>query len=280
MENIKNFLINLYENDSFTTYLIIALIILIIIFIIVFFFGKRDKKIEETKRLNKEEIAKAAFKEEKKELKKLELKARKESAPEPQKDPPDEKPKIEEPILKESSAEAINEKLPNVTIFEPKELENRFVDNDKKEESIEMSNLFSKENELNTNNKDTEEEKAPINMKELNLEKVDKDLEKELNELENIKNEFNEIKLPEISKETKPQEEKHFEPSEVFSSVYVPPKKEKEEDDFDLPMLKSEVKSNESKPTDKSTNIELQGSQSSSFDFSNIKGESYNIDNK
>ena len=280
MENIKNFLINLYENDSFTTYLIIALIILIIIFIIVFFFGKRDKKIEETKRLNKEEIAKAAFKEEKKELKKLELKARKESAPEPQKDPPDEKPKIEEPILKESSAEAINEKLPNVTIFEPKELENRFVDNDKKEESIEMSNLFSKENELNTNNKDTEEEKAPINMKELNLEKVDKDLEKELNELENIKNEFNEIKLPEISKETKPQEEKHFEPSEVFSSVYVPPKKETEEDDFDLPMLKSEVKSNESKPTDKSTNIELQGSQSSSFDFSNIKGESYNIDNK
>lgn len=280
MENIKNFLINLYENDSFTTYLIIALIILIIIFIIVFFFGKRDKKIEETKRLNKEEIAKAAFKEEKKELKKLELKARKESAPEPQKDPPDEKPKIEEPILKESSAEAINEKLPNVTIFEPKELENRFVDNDKKEESIEMSNLFSKENELNTNNKDTEEEKAPINMKELNLEKVDKDLEKELNELENIKNEFNEIKLPEISKETKPQEEKHFEPSEVFSSVYVPPKKEKEEDDFDLPMLKSEVSSNEPTPIDKSTNIEPQESQLSSFHFSNIKGESYNIDDK
>ena len=50
---MMDFIYELYKNDNFTLYLTIALVVLIILFVIVFFFGKKDHKLEETKRLQK-----------------------------------------------------------------------------------------------------------------------------------------------------------------------------------------------------------------------------------
>ena len=66
-----NFIYELYKNDNFTTYLLIALVVLVGLFIIVLIFGKKDQKLEETKRLQK--IDANAFKEEPKEPEKVEV---------------------------------------------------------------------------------------------------------------------------------------------------------------------------------------------------------------
>ena len=53
---MDNFLDNLYSYDNFGIYLIIAIVILVILFFLILFFGKKDKKnreLEETKRLQK-----------------------------------------------------------------------------------------------------------------------------------------------------------------------------------------------------------------------------------
>ena len=75
---MMDFIYELYQNDNFVLYLTIALVILIVLFVLVLIFGKRDQKLEETKRLQKIDID--AFKEEKKEETKLEV------APEPNKE--------------------------------------------------------------------------------------------------------------------------------------------------------------------------------------------------
>ena len=285
MGSVKEILVNLYENDNFTLYLTIALIVLVIIFIIVFVFGKKDKKLEETKRLNKEELEKAAFKEEKKEIKKLEMK--------------NFKAKTKENNEEIKSENLSDETKPTVTVFEPTNSEDLISQpevSEKPEEPLDMPIPINKEN------KDIEEEEAPIKLdeiKDIDLTKIDNELENELSELENIKNKFDDIKLPEIEgqkKEETPEpklepekpEEKHFQPSEVFSSVYVPPKKEENntddlddlDDSFDLPVLKSTKSDEEPSKTaieqPKEGNVE----NKSPFDFDNIKGESYNINNK
>ena len=69
---MKDFIYELYQNDNFTLYLTIALVILIILFVIVFFFGKKDEKLEETKRLQKIELD--TFKKEEEAPAKLEVK--------------------------------------------------------------------------------------------------------------------------------------------------------------------------------------------------------------
>ena len=52
METIKNFIFNLYANDSFPIYIGIVLAVLVAAFIIVYIIGKKDqKKIEETQKL-------------------------------------------------------------------------------------------------------------------------------------------------------------------------------------------------------------------------------------
>ena len=48
-----DFIYELYQNDNFVIYLTIALVILIILFVVVLFLGKRDKKLEETRKLQK-----------------------------------------------------------------------------------------------------------------------------------------------------------------------------------------------------------------------------------
>ena len=248
---MKDFIYELYQNDNFTLYLTIALVILIILFVIVFFFGKKDEKLEETKRLQKIELD--TFKKEEEAPAKLEVK---------EETKPQEKEEIK-PI------ETVNEEV-TVTEFKPS-----FEDT---EEEIELP----KENTEVKANKplfsDHEEEESPISINELpeiKFDEKDEQLESGLSNLEAIKNEFDKIDIPKVKETPKEEEKPIFKPSpQIFSSVFVnkqeenknnnneeevvtklPEKEEKTEpsiktfiiedddDDMDLPTLKKDEKS-------------------------------------
>lgn len=189
---MKDFIYGLYQNDNFTLILVIALVVLIIAFVVVYFFGKKDQKLEETKRLQKIELD--AFKQEEKVPEKVEVK---------------------EELKKEDEVkETINEDV-NVTEFIP----------DVKEEIEEEVNIpLKKEEEVKPLFKDHEEEEKPISINELSSDLEDEKLENDLSSLESIKNEFNSINIPEVKEEV---EKPVFKPSpQIFSSVFVDKKEE------------------------------------------------------
>ena len=189
---MKDFIYGLYQNDNFTLILVIALVVLIIAFVVVYFFGKKDQKLEETKRLQKIELD--AFKQEEKVPEKVEVK---------------------EELKKEDEVkETINEDV-NVTEFIP----------DVKEEIEEEVNIpLKKEEEVKPLFKDHEEEEKPISINELSSDLEDEKLENDLSSLESIKNEFNSIDIPEVKEE---MEKPVFKPSpQIFSSVFVDKKEE------------------------------------------------------
>lgn len=189
---MKDFIYGLYQNDNFTLILVIALVVLIIAFVVVYFFGKKDQKLEETKRLQKIELD--AFKQEEKVPEKVEVK---------------------EELKKEDEVkETINEDV-NVTEFIP----------DVKEEIEEEVNIpLKKEEEVKPLFKDHEEEEKPISINELSSDLEDEKLENDLSSLESIKNEFNSINIPEAKEE---MEKPVFKPSpQIFSSVFVDKKEE------------------------------------------------------
>ena len=239
---MKDFIYGLYQNDNFTLILVIALVVLIIAFVVVYFFGKKDQKLEETKRLQKIELD--AFKQEEKVPEKVEVK---------------------EELKKEDEVkETINEDV-NVTEFIP----------DVKEEIEEEVNIpLKKEEEVKPLFKDHEEEEKPISINELSSDLEDEKLENDLSSLESIKNEFNSINIPEVKEE---MEKPVFKPSpQIFSSVFVDKKEEnivsnneeehvteikkkekpmdaklfsiindEDEDDIELPSLKNEETTND-----------------------------------
>lgn len=189
---MKDFIYGLYQNDNFTLILVIALVVLIIAFVVVYFFGKKDQKLEETKRLQKIELD--AFKQEEKVPEKVEVK---------------------EELKKEDEVkETINEDV-NVTEFIP----------DVKEKIEEEVNIpLKKEEEVKPLFKDHEEEEKPISINELSSDLEDEKLENDLSSLESIKNEFNSINIPEVKEE---MEKPVFKPSpQIFSSVFVDKKEE------------------------------------------------------
>lgn len=188
---MKDFIYGLYQNDNFTLILVIALVVLIIAFVVVYFFGKKDQKLEETKRLQKIELD--AFKQEEKVPEKVEVK---------------------EELKKEDEVkETINEDV-NVTEFIP----------DVTEEIEEEVNIPLKEEEVKPLFKDHEEEEKPISINELSSDLEDEKLENDLSSLESIKNEFNSINIPEVKEEI---EKTVFKPSpQIFSSVFVDKKEE------------------------------------------------------
>lgn len=189
---MKDFIYGLYQNDNFTLILVIALVVLIIAFVVVYFFGKKDQRLEETKRLQKIELD--AFKQEEKVPEKVEVK---------------------EELKKEDEVkETINEDV-NVTEFIP----------DVKEEIEEEVNIpLKKEEEVKPLFKDHEEEEKPISINELSSDLEDEKLENDLSSLESIKNEFNSINIPEVKEE---MEKPVFKPSpQIFSSVFVDKKEE------------------------------------------------------
>ena len=91
-----NFVYELYKNENFTTYLIIALVVLLALFVIVLIFGKKDQKLEETKKLQKIDLD--AFKEKKEEPKKVEVSEIKKEETSQLKIETEELPKLKEEV--------------------------------------------------------------------------------------------------------------------------------------------------------------------------------------
>lgn len=189
---MKDFIYGLYQNDNFTLILVIALVVLIIAFVVVYFFGKKDQKLEETKRLQKIELD--AFKQE-------------ENVP--------EKVEVKEELKKEDEVKETIKEDVNVTEFIP----------DVKDEIEEEVNIpLKKEENVRPLFKDHEEEEKPISINELSSDLEDEKLENDLSSLESIKNEFNSINIPEVKEEI---EKPVFKPSpQIFSSVFVDKKEE------------------------------------------------------
>lgn len=187
---MKDFIYGLYKNDNFTLILTIILVILVVLFFIVLFFGKKDQKLEETKRLQKIELEKKLKEEPKKEENEIKVL---------------EEPKKEEPQEEVKEDVRVIEFTPDV-----------FLEDD---EVIDIPLVKEKENAVPLFSEYSDEDK-PINFDE--LEKIDSNIKTNLDELENIKSEFASIELPKLEEEKKDVEEpKIFKPSPVFSSVFV-----------------------------------------------------------
>lgn len=288
---MMDFIYELYQNDNFVLYLTIALVILIILFVLVLIFGKCDQKLEETKRLQKIELD--AFKEENKSGTKVEVKN--EELPKTEEIEEKKEEVINTPAKVEESISLSNLNLEEddmeVTTFIPKVEEEPIKEEivDKPEIKIPSKPLI-----------DIDEENKPINMQELDEIKFDElSIENDLNELENIKKEFDSIKIPEVKeekKEVKVEEKKGYNAYKpgprVFSSVFVNSKDEEkeqveikeavkpvineekpkvnlfsiadeEEEVIELPSLKKEPK--------------IEGTSSDIVNFDKISGETYDI---
>lgn len=259
---MKDFLYNLYQNDNFTLYLTIALIVLVVLFVIVLIFGKKDQKLEETKRLQKIELE--GFKEEKEEPVKVEVTDSKELNEEVKMDAPLE----EEPVIKNKEEEV------EITTFEPvHEVE------EIKEETTETEEITS---EFTINDEPiftAVEEDIPLNIPDFDLG----DLESELDAIEDV--EFNPDEINAEEAEEIPESVSEINEPQVFSSVYVNNNIEgkdnnetekismfamdDEDDTIELPALKVEKEEKEETPIIKE--------EATGFNFDDISGETYDI---
>ena len=250
---MKDFIYGLYQNDNFTLILVIALVVLIIAFVVVYFFGKKNQRLEETKRLQKIDLD--AFKQEEKAPEKVEVKEEVKNEPEVK--------------------ETVNEDV-NVTEFIP----------DIKEEIEEEVNIpLKKEEEVKPLFKDYEEEEKPISINELSSDLEDEKLENDLSSLESIKNEFNSINIPEVKEE---MEKPVFKPSpQIFSSVFVDKKEENivsNNEEEHVTEIKKEQKPIDAKlfsiiDDEDEEDIELPSlkNEETTNDLDKINGEVYNL---
>lgn len=207
---MMDFIYELYKSDNFVMILSIVLVVLVLLFVLVFIFGKKDQKLEETKRLQKLEMD--TFKKEKEnDDVKLEIPVSESVVPVAPVEVRAEPTPIEEEKL-------IGNEDANMVVFEPEEKPSIIPFEDEVENKIPVMSkpLFS----------DNEEEESPISINDLPvLNEEDKKMESGLNTLESIKNEFDKIEIPEVKDEPLIKEEtseKVFKPSpQIFSSVYV-----------------------------------------------------------
>ena len=207
---MMDFIYELYKSDNFVMILSIVLVVLVLLFVLVFIFGKKDQKLEETKRLQKLEMD--TFKKEKdNDDVKLEVPVSEGVVPVAPVEVMTEPTPIEEvkPIGSEDA---------NMVVFEPEEKPSIIPLEDEVENKIPVmpKPLFS----------DNDEEESLISINDLPvLNEEDKKMESGLNTLESIKNEFDKIEIPEVKDEPLIKEEaseKVFKPSpQIFSSVYV-----------------------------------------------------------
>ncbi len=258
---MQEFFNDLYNIENFTTYLIIAIGVLVVLFFLILFLGKRDKKIEETKRLEKLVKEKNAFKEESKEEK---AEVKKENVDilippvvnnEETKEEVTDLVKTEEnlPTVKEEVKKAVNDELTDEEkkLFEPKE-----------------NIVLPKEKPEEVKHPEEKPEIKPIDLTSFSSAKEETVKAENVEETQNDLPVLEEIKLPDFNFEEivgKIEEESTEEskPREVFSSVYVEPKEEvNDETKVDLPKLK------EGKT--EFTNVEP-------VTFDSISGESYDI---
>ena len=255
---MDNFLNNLYSYDNFGIYLIIAIVILVILFFLILFFGKKDKKnreLEETKRLQKLNP----------DLFKLD----------------DEKDKVEsiqENKIEEEEIKPIINEEESIIDNGPTIIDENISENNEAEE---IKPILTKEEE-----KPLVIEEEPLIIEEKKEEELPEipaynpsEIAKEVEEIKEEIKEVEHIDDPEekVEKITTPN-------VEVFSSVYVPkeefPKVEEEklvidneDDEFELPALKTDDEEELiSEPQKQKENNSF-----SSVDLDSIAGESYNI---
>ena len=255
---MDNFLNNLYSYDNFGIYLIIAIVILVILFFLILFFGKKDKKnreLEETKRLQKLNP----------DLFKLD----------------DEKDKVEsiqENKIEEEEIKPIINEEESIIDNGPTIIDENITENNEAEE---IKPILTKEEE-----KPLVIEEEPLITEEKREEELPEipaynpsEIAKEVEEIKEENKEVEHINEPEekVEKITTPN-------VEVFSSVYVPkeeiPKVEEEklvidneDDEFELPALKTDDEEELiSEPQKQKENNSF-----SSVDLDSIAGESYNI---
>lgn len=255
---MDNFLNNLYSYDNFGIYLILAIVILVILFFLILFFGKKDKKnreLEETKRLQKLNP----------DLFKLD----------------DEKDKVEsiqENKIEEEEIKPIKNEEESLVDNGPTIIDENISENNEVEE---IKPILTKEEE-----KPLVIEEEPIKIEEKKEEELPEipaynpsEIAKEVEEIKEENKEVEHINEPEekVEKITTPN-------VEVFSSVYVPkeeiPKVEEEklvidneDDEFELPALKTDDEEELiSEPQKQKENNSF-----SSVDLDSIAGESYNI---
>ena len=255
---MDNFLNNLYSYDNFGIYLIIAIVILVILFFLILFFGKKDKKnreLEETKRLQKLNP----------DLFKLD----------------DEKDKVEsiqENKIEEEEIKPIINEEESIIDNGPTIIDENISENNEVEE---IKPILTKEEE-----KPLVIEEEPIKIKEKKEEELPEipaynpsEIAKEVEEIKEENKEVEHINEPEekVEKTTTPN-------VEVFSSVYVPkeeiPKVEEEklvidneDDEFELPALKTD----EEEELISEPQKQKENNSFSSVDLDSIAGESYNI---
>ena len=256
---MDNFLNNLYSYDNFGIYLIIAIVILVILFFLILFFGKNDKKnreLEETKRLQKLNPDLFKLDDEKDKVESI------------------QENKIEEeeikPILTKEEESIIDN---GPTIINENISENN--------EAEEIKPILTKEEE-----KPLVIEEEPLITEEKKEEELPEipaynpsEIAKEVEEIKEEIKEVEHIDDPEekVEKTTTPN-------VEVFSSVYVPkeeiPKVEEEklvidneDDEFELPALKTD----EEEELISEPQKQKENNSFSSVDLDSIAGESYNI---
>lgn len=280
-----DFIYKLYNYDNFTLYLTIAIVVLIILFFVVLVFGKKDQKLEETKRLQKIDLD--LFKEEKKLPETVEIVEEKDSEL--------DKTLVNIPLIEEEKPNVLNTEEVEVTTFKP------IIEEETEEEKYEAPTIKIEEE---------------VNIPELAFDDISNSLEKELSDLEQIKNEFHNIEVPKVEDTKKPDVtlRPYQANSQVFSSVFVGKQNEAEEvkeeapksvlkieeikeeepviepvapiktveiteddDDFDLPVLKEEPKKEvfeETKETEEKPQV---SEDTSTFSFDDLIGETYKI---
>ena len=282
---MMDFIYDLYQNDNFVLYLTIALVILVVLFVVVLFFGKKDQKLEETKRLQKLELD--TFKEEKTEPTKVEVSEVKEELPN---EVVKEEPKVEEekpvksifdetssiPLVKEEVSEDVKIDEPQnveVTTFEP------IIKEDKPKVKEDDKPLFMPSSDVDDIGKDLSElEKLKEEFRNMDLPKEEKIEENKVIEEDIFPSRLNRKVEEEKSLRMKDNtEEKKYKPSSVFSSVFVNNNEEK-------PEVKEEVKEEPKKVslfTIEDDDLELptlkKEEQKENINLDNITGETYNI---
>lgn len=271
---MNEFMNKMYSYENFGIYLILAIVILVILFFVILFFGKKDKKnreLEETKRLEKlnPDLFKVDSTEEKLEVDSNNISPITNDVPTNNNEPVlpivndtlvKEDNNIDIPTIKEEikpvdlseSTPVLNKEEEKPLVFSPVEdikLDDIMTSNieENNMDDIKIDEPSSPIVSSTVNNFDDSDKEELPEVPEFNKENIDLDIDSLLNNVPEVKEEETPVLNVEPEKNV-----------QVFSSVYVPEKSEEEksevvntstdikpsvedlddDEDFDLPQLK------------------------------------------
>lgn len=273
---MEEFLNNLYSYEYFGFYLIVSIIVLVLLFIIILFFGKKDQKVREIEATKKlQQINADAFKEEEN-AEKLEIKNENKLedtivVPNIEEVPTlngmEEDNEIPEPVIPVQEEIKVEEQQLQEPVFEEPKLE---IDEEPLLERVEEKPLAIDNTNIFTNDFVKELVEEP---KQEIVENNDEEIEVPKFNFDEIVKDVEEVK----------QNETYTKGPQIFSSVYVPEKKEEvkeekieipvsnEEDEdlgFELPSLKKEEPKQEEK---------IEKPILTDYNLDELSGESYTI---